>query len=180
MLAYPKMRSDIVAYKEIVTKAVIGKGKKKYKDTYTIETEQIPSTILGCWIINHHFEAKEINDKINIEGSFDANVWYSYDNDTKTSVINKKITYHEEEKVDAGNNDIVNKEIIIRSLKQPTCISAKEDGNSIKLEIEKELGIEITGDVKMRISSLDEEDDNWQDLDENHIDTNYINEEIIK
>ena len=180
MLAYPKMRSDIVAYKEIVTKAVIGKGKKKYKDTYTIETEQIPSTILGCWIINHHFEAKEINDKINIEGSFDANVWYSYDNDTKTSVINKKITYHEEEKVDAGNNDIVNKEIIIRSLKQPTCISAKEDGNSIKLEIEKELGIEITGDVKMRISSLDEEDDNWQDLDESHIDTNYINEEIIK
>lgn len=43
-----------MAYKEIVTKAVIGKGKKKYKNKYQIQTEQVPSTILGCWIINHH------------------------------------------------------------------------------------------------------------------------------
>lgn len=42
-----------MAYKEIVTKAVIGKGKKKYKDTYQITVDQTPSTILGCWIINH-------------------------------------------------------------------------------------------------------------------------------
>ena len=42
-----------MAYKEIVTKAVIGKGKKKYKNTYQIAVEQTPSTILGCWIINH-------------------------------------------------------------------------------------------------------------------------------
>ena len=53
ILAYPKLRSDIMAYKEIVTKAVIGKGKKKYHNTYQITTEQKPSTILGCWIINH-------------------------------------------------------------------------------------------------------------------------------
>ena len=42
------MRSDKVAYKEIVTKAVIGKGKKKYKDTYQIEVEHEPTTVLGC------------------------------------------------------------------------------------------------------------------------------------
>ena len=41
------------AFKEIVTKAVIGKGKKHYKKAYTIETENIPTTVLGCWVINH-------------------------------------------------------------------------------------------------------------------------------
>ena len=174
-----------MAYKEIVTKAVIGKGKKKYKDTYQITIEQIPSTILGCWIINHNFQGKETNDKISITGSFDANVWYSYDNDTKTTVATKTINYTEEESLTIEQKEVVNKDIIIRSLKQPTCISAKEDGNIINLEIEKELGIEIIGDTKVKISSVDEEE-TWDILGEQKeeeietINTNYINKEITK
>lgn len=174
-----------MAYKEIVTKAVIGKGKKKYHNKYQITVEQKPTTILGCWIINHNFLAKEIDNKIIINGSFDVNVWYSYDNDTKTTVITKKIDYIEEEKLNVGNENVVNKDVIVRSLKQPTCISAKEDGNVINLEIEKELGLEIIGDTKVKIASVEEED-NWDILDnseDNEIDkinTNYLNEEIIK
>ena len=114
-----------MAYKEIVTKAVIGKGKKKYKNSYKINVEQTPSTILGCWIINHNFEAKEVDGKILITGSFDANIWYSYENDTKTTVLTKNITYSESEKLSIENQNIINKDIIIRSLKQPTCTSAK-------------------------------------------------------
>lgn len=174
-----------MAYKEIVTKAVIGKGKKKYHNTYQISTEQTPTTILGCWIINHNFSAHESDGKILINGSFDANIWYSYDNDTKTTVVSKKITYTEEEKLTVENKNIVNKDIIVRSLKQPTCISAKEEGNSINIEIEKELGLEIIGDTKVKISSVDEEE-TWDSLDseaEEEIDkvnSNYIDEEIVK
>ena len=174
-----------MAYKEIVTKAVIGKGKKKYHNTYQISTEQTPTTILGCWIINHNFSAHESDGKILINGSFDANIWYSYDNDTKTTVVSKKITYTEEEKLTVENKNIVNKDIIVRSLKQPTCISAKEEGNSINIEIEKELGLEIIGDTKVKISSVDEEE-TWDLLDseaEEEIDKvnpNYIDEEIVK
>ena len=164
-----------MAYREIVTKAIIGKGKKKYKDTYEITVDNNPSTILGCWIINHNFNAHEVDNKINIEGSFDANVWYSYDSDTKTAVTNKKITYSETEELNVPTDGVINKDIIIRSLKQPTCISAKEDGNIIKLEIEKELGIEIVGDTKVKISSVDDDDDNWDDLN-----TSNIEEEIDK
>ena len=186
-----------MAYKEIVTKAVIGKGKKKYTNSYQVTVEQTPSTILGCWIINHNFQAKEVNEKISITGSFDANIWYSYDNDTKTTVVTKNITYNEVEKLTVEQKGIVNKDIVIRSLKQPTCISAKEDGNIINLEIEKELGIEIIGDTKVKIS-LVEEEDSWDNLDEvqskqaeltkdinldptiDKINTNYINKEIKK
>ena len=88
-----------MAYREIVTKAVIGKGKKKYTNSYNIEVANTPSTVLGCWIINHNFKAHEENDKIVITGSFDANVWYSYDDDTKTMVTTKTIPYTEEEKL---------------------------------------------------------------------------------
>ena len=83
------------AFKEIVTKAVIGKGKKYYKNTYTIETERVPTTVLGCWVINHSFKGADVGGKVVINGSFDVNIWYSYDNDTKTTVLNKKITYSE-------------------------------------------------------------------------------------
>jgi len=84
-----------------------------------------------------------------------------------------------------AEKEIVGKDIIVRSLKQPTCISAKEDGNNINLEIEKELGIEIIGDTKVKIS-LVEEEETWDILDGDStseietINTNYINEEIIK
>lgn len=174
-----------MAYKEIVTKAVIGKGKKKYHNKYQITAEQSPTTILGCWIINHNFSAKESAGKILINGSFDVNIWYSYDSDTKTTVITKKVMYTEEEKLNVESQNIVNKDIIVRSLKQPTCISAKEDGNTINIEIEKELGLEIIGDTKVKISSVDEEEtwDLLDDPDEKTIDNvnpNYINEEIIK
>ena len=176
-----------MAFKEIVTKAIIAKGKKKYKNTYQITVAEKPSTILGCWIINHNFEAHEVEDKILIEGSFDANIWYSYDNDTKTTVTNKRITYSEKEKINIPNDEILNKDIIVKSLKQPTCISASEDGNNINLEIEKELGIEIVGDTKVKISSIDNEEETWDDLDIanetenklNQINENYIKEETI-
>lgn len=175
-----------MAYKEIVTKAVIGKGKKNYKNKYQVEVEQKPTTILGCWIINHNFQGKENNDKIIITGSFDANIWYSFDNDTKTTVVTKTINYQEEENFNTIQKEIANKDIIIRSLKQPTCISAKEDENTINLEIEKELGIEIIGDTKVKISSVDDAEDNWDILGDaqvdelNKINQNYINEEISK
>lgn len=40
-------------YKEIVTKAVIGKGKKYFKNSYTLTPTDQPTTVLGCWVINH-------------------------------------------------------------------------------------------------------------------------------
>ena len=173
-----------MAYREIVTKAVIGKGKKKYINSYDIEVDNIPSTVLGCWIINHNFKAHEEKDKIIIDGSFDANVWYSYDNDTKTMVTSKNITYTEEEKLNVTDKEVGTRDIIIRSLKQPTCISAKNEGNIIKLDIEKELGIEVVGDTKVKIASVDDEDDTWDELesanDIDKINPNYIDEEIVK
>ena len=167
------------AFKEIVTKAVIGKGKKYYKNSYTIETEHIPTTVLGCWVINHSFKGADVGGKIVINGSFDVNVWYSYDNDTKTTVITKKITYNEAVMVrQRENTDTTTKDIVVRSLKQPSCINAKENGKTISLDIEKELGIEVVGDTKIKVP-IEEEEDPWDLIDDEEYNEN-ISKEIDK
>ena len=173
-------------YKEIVTKAVIGKGKKYYKNTYSINTDNVPNTVLGCWIINHKFDGEQEDNKIVINGSFDVNLWYSYENDTKTTVITKTINYKEIVSVNEKEKpDTDIKDIIVRSLKQPTCISAKESDKSISLEIEKELGVEIVGDTKVKIA-IEEDEDAWDILDDDYdekIDKeidNSVKEDFIK
>ena len=168
----------MAAYKEIVTKAIIGKGKKYYKDTYTIDTENEPSTALGCWVINHKFKGTDVGGKIVVDGSFDVNLWYSYDGDTKTTVITKKIKYSESVMVrQRETNDNSSKDIIVRSLKQPNCISAKEDGKSIVIDIEKELGIEIIGDTKIKIA-VEEDEEPWDVIDDDE--NEEYNEEVDK
>ena len=173
-------------FKEIVTKAIIGKGKKYYKNTYTIETENIPTTVLGCWVINHKFKGSEVSGKIVIDGSFDVNIWYSYSKDTKTTVITKKITYSETVVVgQKEDTDASVKDIIVECLKQPNCINAVAKDKTITIEIEKELGIEVVGDTKIKVAVSDEENP-WEIIDDNeytsdiekdimhHVDENYL------
>ena len=154
----------MATFKEIVTKAVVGKGKKYYKNTYTINTENTPTTVLGCWVINHNFKGFEENGKIVITGSFDVNIWYSYDNDTVVNVSTR------------ANSDTTNRDIIVRSLKQPSCVNAKENGNSIEFDIEKELGIEIVGDTKVKIAIEDDEEP-WDIIPDDNL-SNEVEKEI--
>ena len=166
------------AYKEIVTKAVVGKGKKYYRNTYTVNTETKPNTVLGCWVINHKFSGQEVDGKIEIDGSFDVNLWYSYDNDTKTSVITKNIPYKEIVSIlQRQTTDSNTKDIIVRSLKQPSCLSAKEKENTIVIEIEKELGVEIVGDTKVKIAIVEDEEP-WDEIPEEI--TEEVEHEIIE
>lgn len=158
----------MASYKEIVTKAVVGKGKKYFKNTYTIEATTKPSTVLGCWVINHKFKGYKSGETIGVDGSYDVNIWYSYENDSKTTVINKQIKYNEIFNVKIKQNvDLTgDTDIIVRSLKQPTCtkVDIGEDG-IITFDIEKELGVEIVGETKMKIA-IEEDEEPWQDLDE--------------
>ena len=164
----------MAVYKEIVTKAVIGKGKKSFSDSYTVTPETIPTTVLGCWVINHAFKGYPNSGKLVIDGSFDVNIWYSYDNDTKTNVISKKITYTNTSTVNVKNGEITpDTEVIIRSLKQPTCSKVEIVDGNITFHIDKELGIEIIGDTKAKILVEDEEE-SWDLINDD------IEEEIDK
>lgn len=147
------------SYREIVTKAIISKGKKVFVHQNKLEASNGPTTVLGCWVINHNFSGVKQNQKVLINGSYDINIWYSYDNDTKTDVIKETYTYNEVVKMNDPNRDYDNANIIVRSLTDPKCVKVNIEGDKIVYEVELELGIELVGDTKVKISVNDELDD---------------------
>lgn len=164
-------------YREIVTKTVLGKGKKLFTNHYSLTPEEVPSTILGCWVINHKFEGVKEQNKIRVRGTSDVNIWYSYDNNTKTLVSKQTITYDEllnvNKKRESNIND--NSEVIVESLKDPTCTKVEIKDGKIEYDIEKELGIEIVGDAKVRIA-IDDSEDEWEEILEEHEEKDIISE----
>ena len=166
-------------FKEIVTKAVIGKGKKTYRKKYVIDTDNTPNTVLGCWVINHTFTGTNRKNEVTVNGSFDVNVWYSYDNDSKTAVTTRNFNYQEILRLRVKDYDSLSNdnEIIVRSLKQPTVQDVNIKDNEVHLSIEKELGVEIVGESKVKIAILEDELP-WDDIEEEpDINEDYIKEE---
>ncbi len=158
-------------YKEIVTKTVIGKGKKYFKNNYTLTPTDKPTTVLGCWVINHQFKGYKTGEKIGVDGSFDINIWYSYDNDSKTTVVSKKIDYNDVFNVRTKENVTGDTDVIVRTLKQPNCVKVNIlDNGDINFDIEKELGVEIVGEGKVKIS-VEEEEDPWDEIEDDVDDT---------
>lgn len=167
-------------YKEIVTKAIIAKGKKNSTNNYTLQTEETPNTILGCWVINHTFSGTNLGNKILVNGNFDVNVWYSYDNDSKTAVSTQKFSYTDTMKMNVDEASPTT-EVIVKSIQQPTVSDVNIKDGIVNLNITKELGIEIVGETKIKVP-VEELDDDYIELtsDEDtietvdNVDTNYL------
>ena len=151
----------MASYKEIVTKAIIGKCKKKTTATFDLECEEKPNTILGCWVINHSFSGAQNNGKVNLNGSYDVNVWYSYDNDSKTAVCTRRFSYSDVMNMVFKNNASLDNqsEILVECLKQPSVTNVEIKGGLVNLKIEKELGVEIIGNTTVKVAVEDEYDE---------------------
>ena len=166
-------------YKEIVTKAVIGKSKKSSTNNFSMTVENNPNTVLGCWVINHKFNGFSNGDNINVNGSFDVNVWYSYDNDTKTAVAKETYNYTDDLVVHLKESISDGKEVIVRSLKQPTVLDVKINNGKVDLTIEKELAVEVVGNTKIKVPTQVIEDD-YEDITTSNNNTDANVEEIEK
>lgn len=164
-------------FKEIVTKAVIGKGKRTTTSTHTIKPANTPNTILGCWIINNRFEGTSNKEDVLVNGSYDVNVWYSYDNDSKTDVCSGNFTYSDKMNVPLNNNTKLtdNTEVIVTSLIDPNVVDVKVIGDSISFTVKKEMGIEIIGDTKIRVNVEDDYDD-FKELYDKEINEDILNQ----
>lgn len=148
-------------YREIVTKAIIGKSKKNSIDSFSIETEEVCNTVLGCWVINHTFSGVSNNGKVVVNGEYDVNVWYSYDSDTKTTVSKKRYSYSDVINVNLKDNTALtnNNEIIVRSLQNPNVIDVDVVDGKVNVNVSKELAVEVIGDTKIKVSIEDLVDD---------------------
>ena len=152
------------SYREIVTKAVLGKGKKVFLNKHFIEVTNTPNNVLGCWVINHNFKGEKSDNNITVSGSYDINIWYSYDDDTKTDVVKETFNYKEKVNIKERDGvDYTDASIIVRSLKDPNCKEVSIDGNKINYTVEEEIGIELVGDTKVKIL-VDDEMDDWEEI----------------
>ena len=164
----------MTSYKEIITKAVIGKGKKNTKENREVVINNIDN-VLGCWIINHRFNGVTNNNQIKVVGSYDVNLWYSLDNNSKTNVIIKSFNYSDNMNITLKNNASISNdsEILVRCLSQPNVIDAKVEDGKVLLEIEKQMGIEVIGNTMVKVSVEDDLNDYEEILDDD------INEDYL-
>lgn len=154
-------------YREIITKAVVAKGRKFTKSCETIKPDHCPSSILGCWLINHHYTAKKVGRTVHISGSFDVSVWYSHNKNTKTAVVTERVEYTDVVKLkyrDPNCHD--DREIVVKVIQQPNCIEAciTASGQKVEVEVEKEFFVEIIGETKICVAvspGNDCDDDDW-------------------
>ena len=133
---------------------------------------------LSPTVITHTFNGQNNNGSVVLNGSFDINVWYSYDNDTKTSVSTQRFNYSDQMNVRLKDNaNLTNaSEIIVRSLKQPTVTDVKIADGLVNLNVEKELGVEIVGDTKLKVS-VEEDEDEYEVIEE-YVAENDVDENI--
>jgi len=165
--------------REIVTKAIVGKGKKIIRINDVVMPNHEAFSILGCWIINHEFEATLIDNKVEIAGNFEANIWYSYDDNTKTDIAKKIIGYSEVVKTRQIVKEVSSdtRDVIVRILQQPTCTNAKINNSGLELEIIFEVVAEVIGETKMMVTVFTSVDsvEAIEDDFENEIDENFMN-----
>ncbi len=164
--------------REIVTRAVIAKGKKLLRIKENIVPNNETFSVLGCWVINHEFEATLNQKKVDLSGNFEVDVWYSYDNNTKTDIARTSTNYCETVKVRELICDSIGEhcDVIARVIQQPTCTNACITENGIEVEIVFELLVEVIGETKMMVTVFACNNDGVDTVDDFE---NEINEDFI-
>ena len=157
-------------YREIITKAVCGKGKKYTKATHSVSPSHRPSSILGCWVINHKYHAKKKSkDAVEIHGSYDINIWYSYHDNTKTEAMTEKVTYSETIPLSVKDDHTISDDydVIAKVTQQPNCLECKigKNGHKVAVEVERGFVVKVIGETKVFVkidhTGYEEDDDSW-------------------
>lgn len=161
--------------REIYTKAIVAKGKKLSRNTYTFTLTQLPDEILGCYVTNHHYEPLIKNHNPKIKGTFNIHVWYNYHDEKDTIVDKYQISYNDDMQVSKKDNrDFEDDDTLkARCLQKPKCISTTFDSQTINIEIEKEMLLEISGETCIKVE-VKNEDEAWDDFLDNEINPNFI------
>ncbi len=160
--------------REIVTKAVVAKGKKVIHLSYDLHTTAHPYSILGCWIINHEFDASMTNELVDVNGNLEVNIWYSTQENTKTDVIRENIEYKKDIKVKRIVTEYLKNsdDILVKILKHPKVVKAKILDDIIKLDIEFEILAEVIGETKMQVTVFNQANINEEDIEDLDIEVN--------
>lgn len=174
--------------REIITKAVCGKGRKFSTVTHTVTPPHHPSSILGAWIINHQYEAVRSGDGVEVIGKYDINIWYSYSKNSQTDVAKETISYVELvplSYIDPKHRSST-EEVSAEATQEPNCVEATigSNGSTVMIRVEREFIVEMVAETKVVVLvdphgyeddkdyefGLTEDDGDFEDLDSDLLD----------
>ena len=158
--------------REIITQAVIAKGKKRTLNKYPFVIENYDK-ILGCWITNHRYSATFQNGQPVVLGTFDVHIWYSNNDDS--SVLKQTVSYvNDLDLVRKDSRDFnENDELVVTCNREPKCIGVNKSKDDIIIEIEKEISLSVIGKTTMRVETK-VENESWDELDNITVDEKFI------
>lgn len=138
-----------------MTKAIVAKGKERTDCKETLNPPNKPTSILGCWVINHTHQAKKSGKYVEVSGKFDINVWYSHNNHSKTSVFTETITYKDRIRLHYRDEPTSrHEEVIVNVIQHPNCTEAiiSKCGEKFIISVERELKAEVVGETKICVT----------------------------
>lgn len=177
--------------REIITKAVCGKGRKFSVVTHTVTPPHNPTSILGAWVINHQYEAVRAGDGIEVIGTYDINIWYSYSGNSQTDVAKETVSYSDLvplSYVDPKHRAST-EEVSAEATQEPNCVEAtiSGGGRSVAIRVEREFLVEMVAETKVCVrvcpngcNDIEDKDfdfvDNSSDFDD--LDSDLLDEEV--
>lgn len=168
--------------REIISRAVCGNGRKFSQLIHSVHTPHPPSNILGAWVMNHQCSASYQHEAVQVDGSYEMNIWYSYDNQTKTDVAKEHVRYTDHVPLSFLDHKHFHQtaSVYADTVQHPTCVEAvvhREDG-SVQLTVELELQAELHAETKLCVvvcpggcgdhekEDSDDEFDDFEDFDD--------------
>lgn len=126
----------------------------------------------------HSYDAYKEDDIVYINGTFDINIWYSIDNNTKTDVLRETVSYKKDIKTKQIVADYLehSDDVLIKMLKQPTATNAKIYDGKIDIDVTFDILAEVLGETKMQVTVFKQTPD-LEDVDDPdiEIDEDFLN-----
>ncbi|MGL4819113.1 MAG: outer spore coat protein CotE [Bacilli bacterium] len=145
-------------YREIITRAVIGKGKKFTQATHQLTPSVPADCILGCWIINHAYDAKKCGDFVEVYGTYDINLWLATEDNTKTLAVTESVAYTDAVRIKYTGDELVSDQfdVIVRVMQHPNCLEARvcPSNGELIITVEREFLIEVVGECKIVVQTF--------------------------
>lgn len=152
--------------KEILTRAVLAKGKVETSNVEKLELKNNPSKLVGCWIINNNFLSIVENSKVYIVGSYDIHIWYAINNDKDTAI--EKITMEYKDLVEFDEKFNTDEgEFKLYCNEYPHCIGMELVDNNALVTVNKKVLVDVIGETKLMV-------DVNETFNEIKIDTDYM------
>lgn len=152
--------------KEILTRAVLAKGKVETSSVEKIELKNGVSKLVGCWIINNVFLSIVENSKVYIEGSYDVHIWYAINDDKDTAIEKKTIHYKDIVEFDEKFNTDEG-EFKLYCNEYPHCTGMELVDNFAQVNVSKKVLVDVIGETKLMV-------DVNESFNEIKIDTDYM------